>query len=237
MSRTETIQKLRKARPAVLPSMLLCDFGNLEREIARLHEAGFQALHLDVMDGVFVPNFTYGVTIVEAIRKLTPLPLEVHLMMVRPEQYLEAFADAGANVLTFHAEAVEDRRSVLESIQKLDLVSGIAFNPATPVNDAKEWLDVCDVALIMSVNAGFGGQSFMPEVLPKLKQLRSFPGGQNVLLEIDGGVNTSTIASACQAGAELFVVGSAIFRQEDYGQAHRQLLDQLESAPDCTFTD
>ncbi len=217
--------------------MLLCDFGNLEREITRLHEAGFQALHLDVMDGVFVPNFTYGITIVQAVRKLTPLPLDVHLMMVHPERYLEAFADAGADVLTIHAEAVTDRRAVLESIQKRDVASGIAFNPATPIDDAAEWLNVCDVALIMSVNAGFGGQSFMPEVLPKLQQVRSLPGGEDVLLEIDGGINASTIATACQAGAELFVAGSAVFRQEDYGQAHRQLLNQLESAPNCTSTD
>ncbi len=229
MSREKTIEKLREATPAILPSLLLCDFGNLEREIDQLHEAGFKSLHLDVMDGVFVPNFSYGITIVEAIRKLTDLPLDVHLMMVEPGKYIQQFIDAGADLITFHAEAVKETRPVLEAIRQADVAGGIALNPATPVSEITNDLDLCDAVLVMSVNAGFGGQSFIESVLEKFTDLRNTPHGEHLLLEIDGGINTETIGRARAMGAELFVAGSAVFRKDDYLQAHNALLTQTES--------
>ncbi len=224
MSRREHLACLRKAAPAILPSLLLCDFGNLEREIGLLEEAGVPGLHLDVMDGVFVPNFTYGMTIVEAIRKLTSLPLDVHLMMVNPGKYVEQFVAAGADLITFHVEAEPEPRPVLEKIRQLGAGAGIALNPATPLERIHGCLDVADVVLVMSVTAGFGGQSFNPVALEKLARVRKC-AGPDVLLEVDGGVNQETIARCAQAGAELFVVGSAIFRAPAYGQAVRDLAE------------
>ena len=225
MSGCSPIAHLAKSAPAILPSLLLCDFGNLEREVARLTAAGVPALHLDVMDGVFVPNFTYGMTLVSAFRKLTPLTLDVHLMMVHPERYVEQFREAGADAITIHVEAVEDPRPVLEKIRSLGAAAGLALNPGTPLSRIEPALDFCDLVLVMSVDAGFGGQKFNPIALDKLKTLRTrLPPG--VCLEVDGGINASTIAAAAQAGAELFVVGSAIFGQSDYQKAVSQLVAQ-----------
>ena len=159
--RRNCIINLREASPAVLPSLLLCDFGNLEHEIERLEEAGVAALHLDVMDGVFVPNFTYGMTIVSALRKLTDLPLDVHLMMVHPEKYVEQFYEAGADIITVHAEATDDAPALLQQIRALGAAAGIAVNPDTPISEIKASLPHADLALVMSVHAGFGGQSFI----------------------------------------------------------------------------
>lgn len=223
----ERFQQMASAVPTVLPSLLLCDFGNLEREIERLEEAGVAGLHLDVMDGVFVPNFTYGITIVSALRKLTDLPLDVHLMMVNPEKYIDQFCDAGADALTVHAEATQDLDSVFAQIKKHDVATGVAINPATSVSAIADSLPEADLVLVMSVNAGFGGQSFMPEVLDKYKQIRELPGGENVALEIDGGINADTIAAATNGGAELLVAGSAIFKKEDYTQAIEAMMSQI----------
>ncbi|MCH2179940.1 MAG: ribulose-phosphate 3-epimerase [Mariniblastus sp.] len=234
MSRNNTLEMLRESTPAILPSLLLCDFGNLEREIEKVHEAGFTSLHLDVMDGVFVPNFSYGITIVEAVRKLTDLTLDVHLMMVEPQKYIQAFVDAGADLLTFHAEAVEERRPVLEAIRKADVASGLALNPNTPVSIIEGDLDLCDIVMVMSVHAGFGGQSFIDSVLDKFSQIRNTPRGDQILLEIDGGINTDTIQAAHEKGAELFVAGSAVFKKENYRQAHNNLLHQMGSSNERT---
>ncbi len=172
MSRRDCIEELKSISPAILPSLLLCDFGNLAAEIEKLEAAGVAALHLDVMDGVFVPNFSYGMTIVHAVRKLTELPLDVHLMMVHPEKYIKQFYEAGANIMTIHAEAVDDPVPILDAIQTMGAAAGIAINPATPVSAIKNCLPHFDLALIMSVNAGFGGQSFDASVLGKLDELR-----------------------------------------------------------------
>lgn len=225
---------MRESSPAILPSLLLCDFGNLEREVEKMHEAGFKSLHLDVMDGVFVPNFSYGITIVDAVRKLTDLPLDVHLMMVEPQKYIQQFVDAGADLITFHAEAVDEPRSVLAMIQKAGIASGLALNPDTPVSAIENDLDLCDVVLVMSVHAGFGGQSFIESVLGKFDQIRNTPGGEQILLEIDGGINTDTIQLAHEKGAELFVAGSAVFKKENYRQAHNDLLHQMGSSNERT---
>lgn len=215
------MQRLREAGPIVLPSLLMCDFGDLKREIARLEEAGVEALHLDVMDGHFVPNLTYGMPIVEGIRKLTDLPLDVHLMMSDPGGYVRSFVEAGSDCLTIHAEIKHDYGEVLEEIRGHGIGAGLAINPLTPVDDVLPALELCDLLLVMSVNAGFGGQSFNRVALEKLKAVkRERP---ELLLEVDGGVNLSTIADCSEAGASLFVVGSAIFGQSDYRLAIEQL--------------
>lgn len=215
------VQRLRQEKYVILPSLLLCDFGDLKSEIAKLEEAGVKALHLDVMDGHFVPNLSYGMPIVAAVRKLTPLPIDVHLMISKPSNYVRQFVEAGADTLTVHAEIDEQLPSVLEQIRSLNVGVGLALNPDTPVNAVEQFLPLCDLLLIMSVNAGFGGQEFNPVALEKLRTVRaSFP---DLLLEVDGGVNLKTIASCQQAGASLFVVGSAIFGQANYGVALERL--------------
>jgi ribulose-phosphate 3-epimerase len=222
MSHAENVGKLRNAAPAILPSLLLCDFGNLEREVNRLERAGVPGLHLDVMDGCFVPNLTYGIPIVETFRRLTDLPLDVHLMIERPERYIEAFCEAGADILTIHAEASERPGEVLEQIRRLGAGAGIALNPATDLTDIQPYLDSCDLVLVMSVPAGFGGQSFQAAALDKLRWLRD-RGGDRIMRQVDGGINEETIGRCAEAGAEYFVVGSAIFRHDDYAEAVRRL--------------
>jgi len=222
MSRRRHLKHLREAAPLVLPSLLLCDFGNLEREVRRLEQAGIRALHLDVMDGQFVPNLTYGMPIVEAFRRLTDLPLDVHLMVERPERYVQQFYDAGADIITIHAEATESPAAVLHQIRELGCGAGIALNPATPLLSLAGCLELSDLVLVMSVPAGFGGQAFQNVALDKLQALRKVTR-EDVLLEVDGGVNRETIRKCVAAGAQLLVVGSAIFRQADYGLAVREL--------------
>jgi ribulose-phosphate 3-epimerase len=205
--------------------MLLCDFANLQREAERLAEAGFRALHLDIMDGVFVPNFSYGLSVVRSLRRVTGLPLDVHLMIANPAQYIDAFRDAGADAITFHAEATAQHAAVLEQIRRSGAAAGIVLNPDTEVHEIDAVIELCDLVLVMSVQAGFGGQAFRPEVLPKLAQLRALAAARSdLILEIDGGINAQTIGPACVAGAQWLVVGSGIFAHPDYGLAHQQLL-------------
>lgn len=215
MSSARHLAELSAASPVVLPSLLLCDFGNLEREVRQLEEAGVKGLHLDVMDGHFVPNLTYGLPIVAALRGLTDLPLDVHLMISNPQQYVSQFVDAGSDILTIHAEAVDDPCPVLEQIRTAGAGAGLAINPPTSVESIEAALPFCDMVLVMSVMPGFGGQSFDEVALEKLTTLRK-KLSDDVLLEVDGGVNEKTIAACGAAGAQLMVVGSAIFRQEDY---------------------
>jgi ribulose-phosphate 3-epimerase len=202
--------------------MLLCDFGDLVREIRQLEDAGVRALHLDVMDGNFVPNMTYGMPIVEAIRRVTDLTLDVHLMIERPERYLRQFYDAGADILTIHVESVDEPQRVLGEIRELGAGSGLALNPGTPVDHVIEHLPQCDLALVMSVEAGFGGQAFQRSAIDKLRELRRVADA-SILLEVDGGINRETIRECAEAGAELFVAGSAVFRSDDYSAAVREL--------------
>jgi ribulose-phosphate 3-epimerase len=227
MSRSEYLAGLRGQAPLVLPSLLLCDFGNLEREIRNLEEAGVLALHLDVMDGNFVPNLTYGMPIVEAIRRTTDLALDVHLMIEQPLRYVEAFKQAGADLLTIHVEAVDDARPTLERIRELGMRAGVALNPSTPLERIESVTDACDLILVMSVEAGFGGQSFNATALDRLRELRGRLGDQ-VILEVDGGINDETIQACAEAGADWFVVGSGIFRQGDYSSAVRRLTDRAK---------
>ncbi|QDV83512.1 ribulose-phosphate 3-epimerase [Planctomycetes bacterium TBK1r] len=213
----DKLELIRNAGPSVLPSLLLCDFGDLKTELARLEDAGTQVLHLDVMDGHFVPNLTYGMPIVEGIRRHSDLPMDVHLMISDPLRYAQPMVDAGADLLTFHVEAVEDAGEVAREIRSMGAAVGVALNPDTDLSALDGCLDDVDMVLVMSVNAGFGGQAFNPVALEKLAALKqSHP---DLLLEIDGGINLETIGAARAAGCDLFVVGSAIFKQDDYAAA------------------
>lgn len=231
MSRVETVSRLRRAAPAVLPSMLLCDFANLQHEIEAVVAAGAEALHLDVMDGHFVPNLTYGMTIVEACRRVTDLPLDAHLMISNPADYVERFVAAGADMVTIHVEAVDDPRPVLETIRASGAAAGLAINPPTTLSAIEDCLDLCDLVLVMSVMPGFGGQAFDPRALGKLRELKD-KSGDRVLLEIDGGVNEETIAECARAGADLFVAGSAIFETADYEPSMAKLLHLAQAEKD-----
>ena len=166
---------LRSMAPVVVPSLLLCDFAHLADEVQRLEDAGAQAFHLDVMDGHFVPNLTYGFPIVEAVRRVTTLPIETHLMISDPARYLEKFVESGANAVTFHVEAVDDPRPLLARLRSLGAAAGLAYNPTTPLSAIAPFLDACDLVLTMSVQPGFGGQSFHDVALEKLR--RSRPAG------------------------------------------------------------
>ncbi len=222
-----TLEAFRKTAPAVLPSMLLCDFGDLRGEVSRLADAGAQVLHLDVMDGHFVPNMTYAMPIVEGLRRHTDMPLDVHLMISDPVKYAGPMVDAGADMLTFHVEAVLDPTDVVRQIRDLGVHVGIALNPETPLASIRQCLPDVDMVLVMSVEAGFGGQKFNPIALEKLATLRAeYP---DLLLEIDGGIDVSTIGSARQAGCDWFVVGSAIFKKENYKTAISDLTSAMTS--------
>jgi ribulose-phosphate 3-epimerase len=212
------LAELKAAAPVILPSLLLCDFGHLADEVSRLEAAGARALHLDVMDGMFVPNITYGMTIVEAVRKLTDLPIDAHLMITQPERYVADFQRAGADIVTIHCEATDRAASTLDLIRSTGAAAGLALNPLTPISAIADAVSACDLILVMSVEAGFGGQKFNPIALEKLTQLRSIVSPQTVL-EIDGGINAETIARSAAAGADLFVVGSAIFHSDDYARS------------------
>ena len=218
----DVLASFRDGAPHIFPSLLRCDFGNLEREVRELEEAGITALHLDVMDGLFVPNLTYGMPLVAAFRRLTELPLDVHLMIEQPQRYLQQFADAGADVITVHVEACEDVAEVLGSIQQMGLGAGLALNPSTPLETLEPGLTACDLVLIMSVEAGFGGQEFNPVALERLRMLRD-RSDQDWILQVDGGVNAETIADCVAAGADALVVGSAIFSQRPYSEEVERL--------------
>jgi ribulose-phosphate 3-epimerase len=218
MSAEEVISELRGAAPVVAPSLLACDFTNLQQEIRRLEAAGARLLHLDIMDGHFVPNLSFGLPVVEAIRRVTSLPLDVHLMISDPEQYVARFRDAGADLLTFHVEAVADPRPLLGEIRRLGAVAGLTLNPPTPLQAVEPYLHDCDLLLVMSVQAGFGGQEFEAAAIDRLRRIRR-QGPAELLLSVDGGINRETIGPCAQAGADVFVAGSALFAYEDYCQA------------------
>ena len=215
MPRRDTLKSLRDAAPVILPSMLASDFSNLEREVRSLEAAGVKALHLDVMDGHFVPNLTFGMTVVQAIRSLTELTLDVHLMISDPGVYAEPFFNAGADIITIHVEALDDPRPVLEQIRSLGAGAGLAINPPTPISAVDdETLELCDLVLPMSVMPGFGGQEFDPVVLDKLRELKRRTDSR-VLLEVDGGINSETTEQVAAAGADLLVIGTAFFHDRD----------------------
>lgn len=228
LGREETIARLRAACPVVLPSLLLCDFANLQREIEAVHQAGAAALHFDVIDGHFAPNITYGMPIIESARRRTELVLDVHLMITEPSHYLQQIYEAGADVMTIHAEAVDDPRPVLDQIRELGALAGLAINPPTPLSAIEQALPHCDMVLAMSVMPGFGGQKFDKVALGKLSELRDRTDVE--FREVDGGIGTGTIATVAEAGANMFVTGAAIFRTDDYGAAFRNLRELAGAA-------
>ena len=201
----------------IAPSILASDFAKLGDEIASVVDGGADWIHIDVMDGRFVPNLTFGAKVIETVRKLTNLPLDVHLMVVEPENYFESFASAGASGMTIHAEVAPHLHRQLNRIRELGCRAGVALNPATPLSAVCEILPEIDLLLIMSVNPGFGGQEFIPYSLDKLRRARLMldEEGSHAALEVDGGVNRDTIHSIWEAGADTFVAGNAIFSAPD----------------------
>ncbi|MBL8842780.1 MAG: ribulose-phosphate 3-epimerase [Planctomycetes bacterium] len=212
----------------IAPSLLSADFVRLAEEVRRVEDAGADWLHVDVMDGHFVPNLTIGLPVVEALKKVARRPLDVHIMISNPLDYARRYVEAGADVLTFHAEACAEPRAVIDVIRAAGGKPALAINPNTPIERVEPCLDAVAMVLVMSVYPGFGGQKFMPEVLPKLTALRAagFAGD----LEIDGGIGPSTIAAAAQAGANVFVAGSAIFGAPDLSARIGELRRAAEAA-------
>jgi ribulose-phosphate 3-epimerase len=213
----------------IAPSILSADFAALGEAIARVEAGGADQLHVDVMDGRFVPNITIGPPVLEAIRKRTRLPLDVHLMIVEPERYIEIFVRAGADLLTVHAEACPHLNRTLNQIREAGAKAGVALNPSTPP-EAIEWvLDDLDLILVMSVNPGFGGQSFIPSSYAKVRQVRTLVGRRPIEVSVDGGVNRKTAGALAEAGASTLVAGSAIYGAQDPAQAIRDLRTASEA--------
>jgi ribulose-phosphate 3-epimerase len=228
MSRQAVLERFADSIPLIAPSMLKCDFGNLHREVELLESAGARMLHLDVMDGHFVPNLSYGPVVIQRLRELTELPFEAHLMISDPARYADDFLKAGCNLLTFHLEAVPEPRPLIEQIRGKGAAVGLAINPKTPVESLEPFLDAADLVLVMSVEPGFGGQKFIRSALDKLRWLRSRVP-RKTLLSVDGGIEHETIAETAAAGATVFVVGSAIFDRDEYGPAIQELTGQARA--------
>lgn len=216
----------------IAPSLLSADFGNLSREVKLTEEAGADMLHIDVMDGVFVPNITIGPMVVEAIKKSTQLPLDVHLMIVNPERYIDDFIQAGANIITVHAEASVHLHRTIWSIKNKGIKAGISLNPATSLNHVEEVIKDLDLLLIMSVNPGFGGQSFIPSSLDKIRRAKDLiiRNEANALVEVDGGVKLSNAKEIVKAGADILVMGSEFYKQVNYKEFMREIRKVLNES-------
>ena len=201
----------------ISPSILSADFSQLGNEIKRLEEGGADMIHVDVMDGHFVPNLTIGPPIIKALRRHTKLPFDIHLMISPVHKYIKDYAEAGADIITIHPEATEDLKKSIDYIKKLNKKVGVSLNPKTKINTVKEFLSEIDLILIMSVNPGFGGQKFMPEVLVKIKELKKMRDKQNLDfdIEIDGGINFDNNKLAIDAGANILVSGTTVFKNND----------------------
>jgi ribulose-phosphate 3-epimerase len=202
----------------IAPSILSADFTCLGKEVSAVEKAGADWIHIDVMDGRFVPNITYGPIIVEACKRTTSLPLDVHLMIEKPEEIIPAFVKAGADYISVHAETCPHLHRTLQQIRELKVKPGVALNPATPLSSIEYIADQLDFVLIMSVNPGFGGQKFIESSIEKIRALADLLAKKNpsALIQVDGGINADTIASVAKAGARCFVAGSAIFNTPDY---------------------
>ncbi len=216
----------------IAPSILSADFGRLAEEVRAAEAAGADWIHVDVMDGRFVPNITIGPLVVEAVRKVTTLPIDAHLMIVEPERYVEAFAKAGADVVSVHAEVSPHLHRTLQAIRAAGARPAVALNPSTPLS-AVEWvLGDCELVLIMSVNPGFGGQRYIPACTEKVRQLRAMADarGQSLEIEVDGGIKAETVGEVAAAGANVFVAGTAVFGAKDYATAIRGIREHAQRA-------
>ena len=209
----------------IAPSILSADFGRLADEVRLLSEAGADAIHVDIMDGHFVPNMTMGPMAVSAIKKATHLPMYVHLMIENPERFIEKYVAAGASLIHVHVEACVHLHRVLQQIRSAGAKVGVAINPATPLHSLEHVLDLVDQALVMTVNPGFGGQSFLPSMLPKIKTLAAIQSQRNLpfLIEVDGGIALENIAAVKEAGAQIVVSGSFIFSSRNYALSIQSL--------------
>jgi len=215
----------------IAPSILSADFSRLGEEVRGVERAGADLIHVDVMDGHFVPNITIGPLVVTGLKKLTSLPLDVHLMIESPERYIEAFAQAGSTWITIHAEVCSHLNQVIKKISKLKVRPGVVLNPTTPLKTLYPILDEIDMVLLMSVNPGFGGQSFIPSTLKKIERLRKIIDQNHYPLEIevDGGIKVENIREISRAGGDIFVLGTGIFKTKDYGETIRKLRQKINA--------
>lgn len=215
----------------IAPSILSADFSRLAEEVRAVEKAGADVIHVDVMDGHFVPNITIGPLVVQGLKKLTSLPLDVHLMIENPERYVEVFAQAGSDWITIHAEVCPNLKRMIRKVRQLNARPGIVLKPATPLKTLFPVLDDIDLVLIMSVNPGFGGQSFIPATLKKIERLRKIVDQNRYPLEIevDGGVKVENIREVSMAGGDIFVVGTGIFKTEDYEETIRRLRQEINT--------
>jgi len=213
----------------IAPSILSADFSRLADEVKAVEKAGADVIHVDVMDGHFVPNITIGPLVVQGLRKLTSLPLDVHLMIENPERYIEDFVQAGGNWITIHAEVCPNLKRMIKKIRQLNVRPGIVLKPATPLKTLFPVLEDIDLVLIMSVNPGFGGQSFIPATLKKIERLRRIidQNKYSMEIEVDGGVKIENIREVSRAGGDIFVVGTGIFKTENYEETIKKLRQEI----------
>jgi ribulose-phosphate 3-epimerase len=217
----------------IAPSILSADFSRLGEEVGAVERAGADLIHVDVMDGHFVPNITIGPLVVTGLRKLTSLPLDVHLMIEKPERYIEAFAQAGSTWITFHAEVCPRLGQMIKKVRQLKVRPGVVLNPSTPLKTLYPVVDAIDLVLLMSVHPGFGGQSFIPSTLKKIERLRRIIDQNHYPLEIevDGGIKAENIGEVSRAGGDIFVLGTGIFKTKDYAETIRQLREEIAPHP------